>query len=168
MEKLWRRLRDFSTPDRIISTPLRWRADMKEHAAFLERNGVKRAIIAGYSWGAGVGAIALAKRLMELGVDVRLMCLCDPVWRGKFLPSWIPFNPLAMTGIPKIKIPKGVKRVVWARQENNRPKGHELIGDTVETPLVIPTLHQFIDDHPDWLKHALEAIAYEIFNGRSN
>jgi pimeloyl-ACP methyl ester carboxylesterase len=157
IEDLWGKiLLKASGPDVIVYSPETWRQDPRPILGELRRLGVRDLMLIGYSWGAGVGCMRTAKLAREYGVIIRVACLCDPVYRSPWVPSWIPFNPLSLTRIPTIKIPASVQKVAWVRQRQNIPAGHNLQAeDPIHTkildPLVLDTTHSRIDEHPHWL-----------------
>jgi hypothetical protein len=65
-----------------------------------------------------------------VGLDVDLWIACDPVYRPTWLPRLNAMQPLAIRALlkkGKIKVPKGVHRSVYIRQERDRPNGHDLV-----------------------------------------
>ncbi len=112
-------------------------------------------IIVAYSYGAGWGAMRLARELQALGIDVRDMVLSDPVYRSAWwLLAWRSMIPsrqcqgkertkigllfravrylLWRLGqalpwlVPEITVPNNVERLWIARQDRNLPQGHKL------------------------------------------
>lgn len=101
----------------------------------------------GYSYGAGWGAMQLAKQLRRRGLFVSRMVLSDPVYR-----HWYPLGQwrLLFSAIP-IWVPDNVKHVSWFRQSNSFPWGHDLKADNpkltrVETPITLTLSHVYMDD----------------------
>lgn len=111
-----------------------------------------------YSWGAGWGAMRLAKYLNRNGMDIRVMVLSDPVYRHKhFLLRWLALVQRDSNFSPIIRVPKNVHEVFHLHQRSNRPMGHRLLsmnGTTIHPPIYIEnTTHQKMDD--TWKFHVL-------------
>lgn len=111
-----------------------------------------------YSWGAGWGAMQLAKHLQKCRLDVKVMVLSDPVYRH---PNYL-FRPLSLfyrdsTFSPIIRVPQNVHEVFSLHQRVNRPQGHRLLntnGTLIHPSILIDnTVHQKMDDN--WTFHAL-------------
>lgn len=172
IERLWRELRGFSTPERCVYKPLLWDSDWKGEAALLQRNLAPDplVIVIAYSWGAGWGCMKLAEALGDLKdekgrpapINVWTAVLADPVYRRPWVPAFIPFNPTSMSRFPRISVPANVRYVYWTRQRKNRPCGHTLyesgdntwIWDCVELDLP----HEHMDDAPEFHAMALDAV----------
>lgn len=128
MMRLWARLfrwrADHPVHGSMFLMPREWNDDTKQLAALLERyatvEGRPRIVIAAYSWGAGYGAIRLAKSLARRGRMVDLLLLIDPVYRSR-LP--LMFRLLAFTTWFGIRVPANVRRVLTWRQHNAGPRG---------------------------------------------
>lgn len=155
VESIWRRtLRPFHADDLIILRPETWGADMRELAIFIARNSSTRArvMVVAYSWGAGVGFTSFAWAAHQLGIQIEIACLCDPVFRSRLLPSWLPLNLLSLFPIgPSIRIAPSVQRVEWVRQRNSLPAGHDLeAADPQSTQIRRPTIlslpHHLMDE----------------------
>ncbi len=152
MVALWQLLRENAGPSRCVILKS-WNDSWSDLAERIRRVGPKRSeptvCIYAYSWGAGHGAITLAKELRTRGIRVAHMVLCDPVYR-----SWlISFRWLAMLKSPNITIPDNVNRVSWFRQKKNRPAGHDLHpenGTQIEAAVWLPLIHQDMDDAPEF------------------
>lgn len=135
---------------------LPWRTDWKDEADLARRDSVHAAVIIAYSWGAGWGAQRLAEALGRNGIPVRLMLLCDPVYRPLWLPAWGFANLLGFRAVipnsATIQVPSNVERVLGLRQTGTRPKGHpiEWNGVTFRLPAIHNTSHTAIDSHPAW------------------
>lgn len=160
-ELLWQQLRPLASPDVLVTPPFAWDARTDRHAAFLQRQGIDRAIIIGYSWGAGYASQRFAAACGERGIAVPLMLLCDPVYRPTWLPPFFGLHPFAfralLPGAAAIRIPRNVRRVAWVRQNLSLPMGHPLDVDpyatAVENAHLLPYSHTAIDQAPEW--HAL-------------
>lgn len=133
-----------------------WKSDWKGIAARAHRDGIGSVVVVAYSWGAGWGAMRLARELQRQRITVELMLLCDPVFRPLWLPSWGFANLLGfralIPGSATIKVPDNVERLVGLRQTNKRPCGHPLLwhGKTVHLPKVSSATHTSIDSSPAW------------------
>lgn len=164
MERVWSELRRYASPQTCVVTPWEWSDDMAELRDFILRNSsgmAPRVMVVAYSWGAGVGAVGLAWRCWEAGIDIDTACLADPVYRSKILPTWLPFNPLSLTRIPKIGVPPSIKAVRWVRQRNSRPAGHDLYAvlpteTRIEEPVMVDAPHRFADESREYLSMCLE------------
>ena len=136
-----------------------WNVNTRGLANLMERNGVKKAILAGYSWGAGFALVNLSKQLIKKGISVELAPLCDPVDRAGWLPAWSLLTVFSfrsmLSKFGTVKIPDGVKHVVGLRQNYNSPKAHRISyqGKKFDLPLVKNKWvgHNQIDDSGEWL-----------------
>lgn len=164
MERLWADLRRFASPTCTVLAPWEWRDNMRSLAAFISRNSpgaVPRLFVCAYSWGAGYAFPRLARECERIGVTIETACLCDPVYRSGLLPTWLPCNPLSLTGVPLIAIPGSVQCVWWVRQNHTLPSGHEIYPEDPEATDVAPALwidagHTTIDGHETWRGLVLE------------
>lgn len=173
-EAVWGELLAFSSPSVRVATPLVWSADMEAFVRFVLRNSgpsKPRLMVTGYSWGAGVGAMRLAEACYPLGLTIEMMLLCDPVYRSRLLPDWLPFNPRSVATFwrPEIVVPRSVDKVVWMRQAVSVPSGHDLRAafsgvTTIRPPVISLADHCSIDDTPEWRDMVLEA-AQEFIGG---
>lgn len=151
-------IRKHSSPTVTTLWPLPWDCDTRGLAAFALRQGFSRAIIVGYSWGAGYAAQKLAGELWNRGIAVQLMLLCDPVYRPLWLPAWLGSFPLAIRALgnsAKVTIPPNVRRVEWVRQSRTLPRGHDLRAmDPRRTQIgagqFLMHSHSRIDQAPEW------------------
>lgn len=103
-----------------------------------------------YSWGAGWGAMQLAKYLERAEIKVRVMVLCDPVYRHpKWYLRWLSLVRRDSHFAPVIRIPKNVREVFHLHQRVNVPMGHRLVasGETLlRPPIELKRIHQKMDD----------------------
>lgn len=156
MERLWLDLRGMSSRRRCVQY-FTWDDDWKEHAAFIARNSHEgsKVYIYAYSWGAGWGFMKLSKYLGELGVQVNVAVLCDPVYRNPIFPTWFTLNPMSMTEGRKIKLPDNVREVYWLYQRNNKPCGHTPVGEhcMIHDPIKLNLIHSEMEDSPEF--HAM-------------
>lgn len=152
---LWKKARAHSGQDHYILTPMRWRDDPEDVARFLWQLAPARIYAYAYSWGAGVFFVQLAEALHELGLDIDVAVLCDPVWRSRLLPAWLPLNPFSLLGVGKIKVPPNVRAVHRLYQRENRPRGDELrIVDPDRTAFLtdmeLRVPHAQMEDQPEY------------------
>jgi len=154
-------IRRYDNHEDIDVEPVRpWKSKWKRIAKRAALDGVDDVVIVAYSWGAGWGAQVLAEELLRLGVRVPLVVLCDPVYRPKWLPTWMSANVFgfrALTpNLTAIKVPYGVGRVVGVRQNTKWQmlKGHKLShrGQKFHLPLVRGAKHSDIDSSPQWFR----------------
>lgn len=154
MVRLWRWLgQEHSGPESCVELRS-WNDNFRDLAELIwrvqpaapEESGPTVMIYA-YSWGAGWGAIELARQLRKRGIPVAAMVLSDPVYRS----PWRSLAWLAMVSWSSIRVPANVRRVTWFRQRMNRPAGHRLVAaDPAATEIAPPVLahvtHQYMDD----------------------
>lgn len=151
-------LRGFASKSVQVLTPMPWNIDAEGLCAYLRRNHFTKAIVVAYSWGAGYAAQKFARACRQMGIDIPVMCLCDPVYRPLWIPAWMGPSPFAIRamipGAAKIEIPASVRRVVWVRQRLDLPRGHDLVAASprtiIEPPRVLPFSHTVIDEAPEW------------------
>lgn len=131
IERIWRGLRELSDHSVYVIAPYEWNERMRDLVDFIYRNSptAPELMVIAYSWGCGEGFVTLARAAARVGLPIRVAVLCDPVWRSRLLPSWLPFNPLSVSRIfrPKIEIPASVERIEWVRQVQDIPMGHDLV-----------------------------------------
>jgi len=156
-DRLWKRLRNYSSNSVSVVTPQRWRANFDSLASFIDRQSSPSPDIRifAYSWGCGHGFLQLAKQLRKRGHKISQAVLCDPVYH-----SWLrPWR--AMLCSPHIRIPDNVERVRWMRQHQNRPRGTDLVADSpdtvIDSPVILARNHEFMDDSPEFQAIAMEA-----------
>lgn len=155
-ERLYTNLiRSYSCPAIHTRFPEDWTANVKEIVDQLERNGLKNLFITFFSHGQAA-AMATASYAVSLGIKVSI-CGCDPVYRPTWLPRATIFQPFAFRALMKtgtIKVPKGVDRCSYIRQQINRPMGHTLIASDNHTEIeclsVLPYIHTDIDGSKEW------------------
>lgn len=94
-----------------------WNSRWKETARYIERTTTKNAriFVVAYSWGGGWGFPRLALHLLGKR-EIRQVVLCDAVYRSDVLPSRLPFNPLSLSKLPTIRVPRNVMSVRWLRR----------------------------------------------------
>lgn len=157
MEDLWFHvLRPLASGSVTIYHPQEWSKNVHGILAQMRRLGIAEVMVIGYSWGGGAGAMNFARAARQYGIHIPVVCLCDPVYRSRFLPSWLPLNPLSMTRIPRISVPMAVDQVWWVRQKMNRPAGHHLVAENPSITTIHPgefleVRHEHIDEHPQWI-----------------
>lgn len=111
-----------------------------------------------YSWGAGWGAMQLARHLNQCGLEIQVMVLSDPVYRHPhWWMRWLAMVQRDATFSPIIKVPSNVHEIFQLHQKTNRPQAHKLLsmnGTLIHPPILIDnTIHQKMDDC--WKFHAL-------------
>ena len=150
MARLWRDLHDIVGPESQVLL-LNWDDNVREYAEmiwqFSNESPEPAIAIFGYSWG-GSTAVNLAAALRKRGLSVGCMVLSDPVYRH----WWLPRRWTSMLDWMSIRVPDNVRKVVWFRQRENKPAGHDLVpADRTKTtiyPAVEATLtHQYMDDY---------------------
>lgn len=158
-ERLFREVvRKFIAPDLFCLDPRQWDADTDAMVGYLSRSGVTECAVVGYSYGGGYTSQKFAKACLERGITIRLMLLCDPVYRPTWLPPWGLLQPFAIRSLmPKaahIDIPRSVAEVYWVRQRLSLPQAHDLRREwtctEIHEPLVLPYGHTAIDESPEW------------------
>jgi hypothetical protein len=164
MERLWAELRRYASPSCTVLSPWEWRDNMRSLAAFICRNSPgtpPRLFVFAYSWGGGYAFPRLAAECDRLGVVIETACLCDPVYRSRILPPWLPLNPLSLLRGRRIVVPASVQAVFWVRQHLFPPCGHEVVpadpeATEVVQPKVLNVPHTRIDESPAWRQMVLE------------
>jgi len=143
-----------------------WDADWKAVAQnlWLLQQDARQPLLVGlyaYSWGAGWGAVQLAKRMKQCGLKIRVAVFCDPVFRHpRLFLRWTSLlrRQYVILGWPIIRLPAGAFEEVYVfRQEISRPQGHYLLPTDDETivhpPQLLPYDHAHIDEA--WEFHSL-------------
>ena len=116
----------------------------------------------GYSWG-GQTAADFARELQRRSIKVQWMVLTDPVLRAsRFLFFFWLFQWRAFVSWLPIRIPRNVKHVVWFRQRNNYPRGHDLVADDpIETDraeaVILEADHCWMDYSWQWIQACEDA-----------
>lgn len=145
---------------------LRWNENWRRWAEHVELIGVlhnREVLVAvyGYSWGGGWGAMQFARELRRLGIGVRFMVLCDPVFR-----SWHPLlrfqslfrRDVPFLSAPVIRVPSNVGEVFAFNQTFNRPQAHRLLpenGTIIHPSVRLFRTHEAMDDAPEFHQQAL-------------
>lgn len=160
MEQIWREVRAEADQDTVIVTPFEWWEDTRGMIDFIRRNSdtPPELMVIAYSWGCGWAFTHLAEDAWRAGVPIRYAVLCDPVYRSRLMPSWLPFNPISISPVfrPPITIPPSVERVEWVRQRKDlRVRGHDLIeADRNKTVIgkgrYLEYNHTQIDESPEF------------------
>lgn len=141
-----------------------WRHDWSNYADVIERvceiYRRKASIrIYAYSFGAGWGAMQLAKELRKRAIPVRAMVLCDPVFRHPFVGlRWLSLLP-GDSPLTKIRVPDNVSEVWSFFQRLDRPQGHRLIatnGTLLHSPLRLYYPHVAMDNADEFHARSLE------------
>jgi pimeloyl-ACP methyl ester carboxylesterase len=148
----WDVIRKFAGREVTTIHPINWNANMDHLVSTLERYSIDKVIMVSYSWGAGYGAMKLAKKLKKTKINIISMLLCDPVYRPTWVPAWmgvLPFIP-ALNPLRKIRVPANVAKVRWVRQFISLPQAHNLLGINIHDPLVLNYSHTAIDSSREW------------------
>lgn len=163
MERLWSLLRAHASPSCTVLSPWEWKDNMRSLAEFIVRNSnaKPRILVVAYSWGGGYAFPRFARCCDQLGVIIETACLCDPVFRSRLLPPWLPMNPLSLLRGPRIVVPGSVETVYWVRQKLFPPCGHDLVPADPEAtevlqPKILNVPHTRIDDSPAWRELVLK------------
>lgn len=158
-ERLFREvIRKLVGPELTCLDPRQWDANVEAMVAYLDRSDVKEVAVVGYSYGGGYTSQKFAKECLKHGITIKLMLLCDPVYRPTWLPAWDILQPFAIRSLmPKaahIDIPRSVEEVRWVRQTISLPQAHDLRAEWTQTaifkPQVLPYGHTAIDESPEW------------------
>jgi hypothetical protein len=151
VEYMWRDIRHLASDDVWVLPPLPWDTDTTALRELICRHAYGAEVnIVAYSWGAGHASINLADELGKVGMGVVEFIACDPVYRSKWLPDWIP-DPLALVRRIKIAVPANVKHVNWLRQyQDPYVCGHDLVAEDasrtkIEPAVVVKMDHTDID-----------------------
>lgn len=170
IERAWKALRPLTSHDVFLVTPYEWDEDVTGLANFIRRNSdtLPEVMVIAYSWGCGQGFIDFAREAACLNLQISIAVLCDPVYRSRFLPTWIPANPMSVLPIcrPTITVPCSVRRVAWVRQCVDIPSGHDLVAEDPQLTRIglgkyLKVGHTRIDDSPEFQELAeMEATAF--------
>ena len=141
-----------------------WHEDVKETAAFIHRLGYDRETgqgpklsVVGYSFGFQA-AVDLCDELNNLAnVPVQSLVACDGVRRRSTYPwGWLS----AMNPYAKFSIPGNVEKLISYRQNENWPRGHEIVTDSPTTWhedfAGLTMTHQQMDNGSVFLKTAFD------------
>lgn len=159
VQKLAERLRRFRSPETSVSLH-EWNEDFRKLARQISMlNARPRVNIASFSWGCGRGAVSLCSELLDCGIKVEHISLCDPV----FYSRWFPWMAYLKWYRPKIDVPPNVREVHSFVQSYVRPCGFELHATSKATfihdPITLGDVpHTYADESADWhsnvIKHA--------------
>lgn len=138
-----------------------WNSDwssVAENTWLLEQHHRARVVvnIYCYSWGGGWGAVRLARELKKRGIVVHFIVACDAVYRHPLLlMRWTSLLGRNYPWSPRIRIPSNVTHVKPYHQKQNRPQGHQIVGDAdfsgcIWDSVELDRTHQFMDDAPEW------------------
>lgn len=149
-------IRKYASEEITTYHPRMWTTDVETLAKQLRRQGINQIAIVSYSHGQAA-ACDLARIAPEYGLRIGLWLACDPVYRPTWLPRTNFLQPLAfraMTRSATIKVPAGVRKVVWCRQHLSLPCGHTLIAESPNTVIspaqVLKYTHTTIDHASEW------------------
>lgn len=177
-EKL--RAAGFSRGSRLRVTHKRWNADWDNQAAEIAHlaghyDQAPRVAVFAYSWGAGYGAMELARQLHRRGLGVETMVLSDPVYRHPLAAfRWLALlrdsgSQWHFLAPPVIRLPKNVHQVWTLRQSISVPQAHRLVatnGTLIHQPLELERDHCAMDDAPEFHQLAL-ACAADMTHGQA-
>lgn len=116
-----------------------------------------------YSWGGGWGAVRLSRELRNRGISVHYLVLSDAVYRHPArLMWWTSLLGRRYPWSPKIRIPSNVIHVTPFHQTQNRPQGHQIVGDRDFTGAIwesteLKCTHAYMDDAAEFHKAAIDA-----------
>jgi pimeloyl-ACP methyl ester carboxylesterase len=160
LERIWKNLRPLASASTVVVTPYEWNEDLGGLVNFILRNspaGPTEVMVIAYSWGCGVGFVKFAREAACVGLRITVAVLCDPVYRSRLFPTWLPFNPLSVSRFlrPTITVPPSVERVEWVRQNLDIPQGHNLVAEDPARTKVglgryVRSGHTRIDDSPEF------------------
>lgn len=159
MVRLWQRLHELHSQSGAVVELRSWNDNWRDLAELIWRvqpddEPVVVKVYA-YSWGAGWGAMQLARELGRRGVNVAWMVLSDPVYRSPLaITRW-----LAMVPWRSILVPANVRVVHWFRQRLSLPAGHLLRPVRKERTVITPPVwaevsHLYMDDLKSFHKEA--------------
>lgn len=164
--RLWRERIRLLTDGDTYTCYRPWDSDWRELASFInltrEPGRPLRVGIYGFSYGAGWGAMQLARALRRSALSVDAMVLADPVYRhGLRSLAW-----LSLVRCPVIRVPSNVRWVRYLLQRETIPRGHRLIasegaGTVIERPRIVRLPHIAMDDYLGWHELA-EETAYGL------
>lgn len=160
-DKLWLKLRQVVRPEVVLTPPLEWNTKWPRVVDFICRTSVERPelIVIAYSWGAGYGAIKLAKEFKKRGDNYQIghSVLCDPIYY-----SWLrPWR--ALMANQKIILPRNIncRGLTWLRQREGKPMGADLIsenGQHVPPAVILHCRHEYADDSSTFHGLAVEKV----------
>jgi hypothetical protein len=153
MVALWRRLHRRHAAPGVCVELRAWNEKWRDLAELIwrvqpeERPPVVK--VYAYSWGAGWGAMQLARELGRRGLAIDFMVLSDPVYRS----PWPGMRWLALARWRAIQVPPNVRVVFWFRQRASLPAGHALAARRNDRTIITPPVwvevdHQYMDDLP--------------------
>lgn len=164
VESIWSRIYDkFAGPDFLVLPPFQWDVNTDNIVHLIERNCHHHASIwvIAYSWGGGAAFTSFSRALQHRFYKIKNAILCDPVYRSRYLPKYIP-DIFALVKKKKIIIPSNVKSVHWIRQQIGPVCGHDLLLENTATKVFGPYNsdcdHLEIDDDPIFKNIVLETL----------
>lgn len=139
-----------------LSWLARWRLVAQDLAIVAVQRGLRPVVgVAGYSYG-GAGALRLCAALEQVGIEVAVLTLADPVGRRWWWPRPLPAvtSLLGRDVAFTLPVPGNVRRVNEFYQTENRPQGHRLrLTSTQTTRGIYQQLahhHAQMDDAPEF------------------
>jgi hypothetical protein len=150
-------IRNFASEKVTTYHPRTWSSNVRNLAAQLQRQGIKRIVCISYSHGQAA-VCDIAKICGQFGMKIELWLACDPVYRPTWLPRHDWLQPLAAGALNRemtITVPSAIERVVWCRQELTFPRGHKLIPAKFMVQEIAPAIvlrysHTTIDHADEW------------------
>ncbi len=101
--------------------------------------GDAQVLVFAYSYGAGWGAVRLARCLQARGMPIAHAVLSDPVWRSRWLvPNLAVWLPRGCRLKPRICMPAAVRRITYFAQQHGPPYASLVCSDD---PAVVPRVH---------------------------
>lgn len=158
-------IRQHASPTVTTYHPRTWKTNVTRLLEQLQRARTRHLFLIGYSHGQSA-CMEIARRAPSYDIATINMALCDPVWRSPFLPrhTWAQFLAIrSVITCPKIIVPDTVSRVVWCRQKEDWPRGHNLVAqDKTQTYIapatIIPERHTRIQWAGAWFRMVDEEI----------
>jgi len=119
-----------------------------------------------YSWGAGYGAIQLARQLRRRQLVVDRAVFADPVYHAKTLVGRMCAHVLAYCPCWRITIPDNVLSVKSTIQRTSLLHGHRLRAENpsrtkIHKPIRVVADHRWMDDSPEFCQLVMEAAGLE-------
>jgi hypothetical protein len=153
---LWAELRDRHHNGRVLVDLREWHTPWDRHAELLWRQRPTddtpvAVYIYAYSWGAGWGAIRLARELRKRGITVIAVVFADPVYRDPIaIRNWRALWPYST-----VWVPANIQNVYWTRQFLDWPRAHNVRAEDpdatwINPPVVCDRTHAYMDEAPEF------------------
>jgi hypothetical protein len=139
MLRLYQRLDQLRRPGVEISFRP-WNCRWRRFARRMHLLGSElQVLLFAYSYGAGWGAVRLARRLQAHGTPIAHAVLSDPVARSRWLlPNLAAWLPRGWRFKPRIHMPANVRRITYFAQQHGPPYASPVRSDD---PAVVPRVH---------------------------